>query len=323
MKAAGSARGPRNSRAWASSSAATRPAWASGSVTRPARSSPSHTSIVVRLQFSSTSGAAAAEDHIGRDGHDQAEARPGGAGEDDRREHAEQPPRGRHAELFGVGAHQSTVVGWIEAMTGRWGWRGTRGREADDAAPDATGGPNAEATTAEVKPRGNRSRVRRGDAARRRATAARAASAGRDQRDPGAAPGRGRHPAAVGAAGAEPAAAGRGLVVAAARDRPPDLRAVPGGQRTPPGGPAVHRGPAADGAASAADRAAAPDRDALARGDLVHGPGRHRGPGRAHDPRRRPGERRLPGAAGPGAAHRPSGPGVAGRAAVPDQQPPP
>jgi predicted PurR-regulated permease PerM len=39
-------------------------------------------------------------------------------------------------------------------MTGRWGWRGSRGREADDAAPDATGGPNAEATTAEVKSAG-------------------------------------------------------------------------------------------------------------------------------------------------------------------------
>ena len=226
-------------------------------------------------------------------------------------------------------------------MTGRWGWRGSRGSEADDPSPGAgrrrvTAGGQRTAADGSVANGG----VVDGGLAedRQHRTTARleggssedggaetggagpiATEPTSEQRDPGQAAGR----ASAGSRGSRrcrTSAAGRGLVVAPARDRPADLRGVPGGQRAPPGGPAVHRGAAADRAAAAADRAAAPGRDALARRDLVHGPGRDRGPGRAHDPGRRPGERRLPEAAGRGQAHRAPGAGLAGGPAVPPQQ---
>src|SRR5260221_10047551 len=79
-------------------------------------------------------GASAAERNIRGNGHDQAESGPGGAGEDEGRDLAEHPERGRRAEPFGVGAHSPTVVGYMEDMTGRWAWRGNRSSEADDAA---------------------------------------------------------------------------------------------------------------------------------------------------------------------------------------------
>src|SRR5258708_13698613 len=87
--------------------------------------------------------ASPAEHGIGRDGHDQAESRPGRAGEDDGRRLAEHPPCGRRAEPFDVAAHQSTVVGYMEDMTGRWAWRGNRRGEGDNPAPRAHGGAPA------------------------------------------------------------------------------------------------------------------------------------------------------------------------------------
>src|SRR5258708_18989364 len=80
-------------------------------------------------------GASSAAHDIGRDGHDQAESGPGGAGEDDRRHLAENPPRGPRAKPFGVVAHHLPLLGYMEDMSGRWAWRGNRSNQADDPAP--------------------------------------------------------------------------------------------------------------------------------------------------------------------------------------------
>src|SRR5258708_21905509 len=87
--------------------------------------------------------ASPAEHGIGRDGKDQAEPRTGRAGEDEGGRLAEPPPCGRRAEPFDVAAHQSTVVGYMEDMTGRWAWRGNRRGEGDNPAPRAHGGAAA------------------------------------------------------------------------------------------------------------------------------------------------------------------------------------
>src|SRR5262249_39512191 len=58
-----------------------------------------------------------AEQNIRRDGHDQAESRPGRARENERRDLAEYPERDRSPEPFGVAAHQSKLVGYVTARS--------------------------------------------------------------------------------------------------------------------------------------------------------------------------------------------------------------